>query len=206
MIPSDPLIREYAGLFVEAPPGHESRIAQQDSYWTAFGAAAGEPSRGTSYQHQRIETLLCHCGFLGTLAAAAVPASENSLATGTRAVSFGSGAAFVGNAARTRRADRQYPIFADGGARTQRPSLGLGARAGRARALRRRQSIIFHVGKRPSRAARSRPPLGSRKRTPLAIMSGLIIANVAELVDAPDLGSGGVTRASSSLAFRTTAF
>jgi hypothetical protein len=30
-------------------------------------------------------------------------------------------------------------------------------------------------------------------------------ANVAELVDAPDLGSGGVTRASSSLAFRTTA-
>src|SRR5271168_2418938 len=30
-------------------------------------------------------------------------------------------------------------------------------------------------------------------------------ANVAELVDAPDLGSGGETRASSSLAFRTTA-
>jgi hypothetical protein len=29
-------------------------------------------------------------------------------------------------------------------------------------------------------------------------------ANVAELVDAPDLGSGGVTRASSSLAFRTS--
>jgi hypothetical protein len=35
-------------------------------------------------------------------------------------------------------------------------------------------------------------------------MEGYSNANVAELVDAPDLGSGGVTRASSSLAFRTT--
>jgi hypothetical protein len=36
-----------------------------------------------------------------------------------------------------------------------------------------------------------------------AILEGYSDANVAELVDAPDLGSGGATRASSSLAFRT---
>jgi hypothetical protein len=36
-------------------------------------------------------------------------------------------------------------------------------------------------------------------------LSAVSIANVAELVDAPDLGSGGATRASSSLAFRTSA-
>ncbi len=36
------------------------------------------------------------------------------------------------------------------------------------------------------------------------MIGGYSDANVAELVDAPDLGSGGVTRASSSLAFRTT--
>ena len=42
-------------------------------------------------------------------------------------------------------------------------------------------------------------------RRPRLIIGGCSDANVAELVDAPDLGSGGVTRASSSLAFRTTA-
>jgi hypothetical protein len=36
MIPSRPCIREYAGRFTKAPPGRESRIAQQDSYWTAL--------------------------------------------------------------------------------------------------------------------------------------------------------------------------
>src|SRR3979490_250266 len=36
-----------------------------------------------------------------------------------------------------------------------------------------------------------------------AILKSYSDANVAELVDAPDLGSGGETRASSSLAFRT---
>jgi hypothetical protein len=155
--------------------GHrESRIAQQDSYWTAFGVAAGEPPRDTPYQHERIKTLLCHRRCMGTLAAAAMPPAENPVAPGARAVSFGSSTTFVGNAARTRRADRQHPIFIDGRTGSQRPLLGLGARAYVARSFQGRFAALFHAGKRPSRAARSGAASRSRKRAPLAIIAGWI--------------------------------
>jgi len=36
----------------------------------------------------------------------------------------------------------------------------------------RGQSAVLHVGKRPAGPARGRPPSGSRKRTPLAILAG----------------------------------
>jgi hypothetical protein len=155
--------------------GHrESRIAQQDSNWTPFGVAAGESSRDAPYQQQRAQTFLRHCRCLGALAAAAMPAAENSLTAGAGALSLGPGAALVRDATRTRRAHRQYPVLADGRAWTQGSGLGLGARAGSARALRGRLAAVLHAGKRPSGAARSGAPSGSRKRTPLAILRRLI--------------------------------
>jgi hypothetical protein len=183
----------------------ENRIAQQDSYWTAIGAAAGESPRGAAYQHQRAETILCDCGRMGTLAAAAMPAAQNSLPASVAALPPGPGAAAVGNSTGKSGAGCQYSIFAHRRAGTQRPGLGVGACAGASSAVRRGQSALLYVGKWPAGLARGRPPSGSRKRTPLAILFGRLIANVAELVDAPGLGPGGATRASSSLAFRTNA-
>ena len=113
-------------------------------------------------------------------------------------------------------ANIQYSLTAEPGIEGSR--LGLGARTrARRRPFRRRQPAVLHAGKRPAGAAGSGPAAGSRKRTPLAgpanrargpdsaILESCSDANVAELVDAPDLGSGGATRASSSLAFRTNA-
>ena len=76
-------------------------------------------------------------------------------------------------------------------------------------AFRRGQSALLHAGERPAGAARGGAAAGARKRAPLtargcAILCGCSDANVAELVDAPGLEPGGETRASSSLAFRTT--
>ena len=103
-------------------------------------------------------------------------------------------------------ANIQYSLTATC-ARRQGSSLGLGARAARGAAVCGRQSALLYVGKRPAGVAGSGAAAGPRKRTPLriAILAGYSDANVAELVDAPDLGSGGATRASSSLAFRTKA-
>src|SRR5882672_6537549 len=204
----------------------ENRIAQQASYRTPFGAATGEPSRGQAYEHQRPEAIFHDRGCLGTLAVAAMPIAQDPLAAGTRALPLGAGAATFGDAAGACRTDRQHSIFTEHGAGGEGPRLGLGARATQSTAVRRRQSALLYVGKRPAGVAGSGPAAGSGKRAPLgalseystgprprlqgrgapdsAILESCSDANVAELVDAPDLGSGGVTRASSSLAFRTS--
>src|ERR1700676_1498705 len=70
-----------------------------------------------------------------------------------------------------------------------------------------------HCGKWPgcwcAKANRARPAVSPPPAHPedseSAILAGYSDANVAELVDAPGLGPGGATRASSSLAFRTKA-
>src|SRR5882672_11934749 len=91
----------------------ENRIAQQASYRTPFGAATGEPSRGPAYEHQRPEAIFHDRGCLGTLAVAAMPIAQDTLAAGAGALSLGPGAAPFGDAAGARRADRQHSIFAD---------------------------------------------------------------------------------------------
>src|SRR5882757_5097637 len=151
---------------------HENRIAQQNSFWTAIGAAAGEPPRSAAYQHQRPETFLCDCRRLGTLAAAAVPAAQNSLPASVAALPLGPGTQAVRDSTGKSGAHCQYSVFAHRRAGTQRPRLGVGPCAGASPAVRWRQSAVLHVGKRPAGLARGRPPSGSRKRTPLAILAG----------------------------------
>src|ERR1700722_20553993 len=87
----------------------ENRIAQQASYWTSFGAAAGEPPRGPAYQHQCAQTVLCDRRRVGTVALAAVPAAEDSVPASPRTLPLGPGATSFGNAAGARGADRQHP-------------------------------------------------------------------------------------------------
>src|SRR5882762_11853424 len=60
--------------------------------------------------------------------------------------------------------------------------------------------------RQPPRVAPSTALSAPTARGDSAILEGYSDANVAELVDAPDLGSGGETRASSNLAFRTKAW
>src|ERR1700676_3591891 len=66
-----------------------------------------------------------------------------------------------------------------------------------------------HCGKWPgcwcAKANRASARAGHPEDSESAILGGYSDANVAELVDAPGLGPGGATRASSSLAFRTKA-
>src|ERR1700690_2996732 len=107
----------------------EYRIAQQDSFWTAIGAAAGEPPCGAAYQQQRAEAVFCDCRCLGTLAIAAMPAVENSFAASAAALPLGSGTATVRHPAGAGRADRQHSIFPHSRTGAQGSCLGLGARA-----------------------------------------------------------------------------
>src|SRR5580692_625901 len=107
----------------------EYRIAQQDSYWTAIGAAAGEPPCGAAYQQQRAEAVFCDCRRLGTLAVTTMPAVENSFAASAAALSPGSGTATVRHPAGAGRADRQHSIFPHRRTRIPGSRLGLGARA-----------------------------------------------------------------------------
>src|ERR1700677_70559 len=104
----------------------ESRIAQQNSYWTAIGVAAGESPRRAPYQHKRAETFLRHCRFVGTLAPATMPLAQDSFAAGAAALSLGPSTATLRYAARKSRAHRQHSVFAHGRARTQGSRLGLG--------------------------------------------------------------------------------
>jgi hypothetical protein len=146
----------------------EKRIAQQDSSWTAIGAATGESPCCAPYQHQRTEAFLCDCGRLGTLAAAAMPPAQNSLPASAAALPIGPGAAALCDATGKSSAHCQYSIFPDRRAGVKRPGVGLGARAGAPAAVRWGQSALLYVGKRPTGLTRGRPPSGSRKRTPLA--------------------------------------
>src|SRR5258707_3707054 len=116
----------------------ENRIAQQAPHWTAIGSAAGESSRGQACQHQCLETIFCDRRRLGAVAVAAMPATQNSLPPGVGALPIGPGAASFGDAAGAGGIDRQYSIFLDGGHQSQGSSLGLGARATRGAAVRRR--------------------------------------------------------------------
>src|SRR5882757_9181467 len=56
---------------------HETVIAQQTPYWTAFGAAAREPPRRAPYQQHCVKALLRDCRCMGALAAAAVPTPQD---------------------------------------------------------------------------------------------------------------------------------
>src|ERR1700679_320402 len=104
----------------------ESRLAQQNPYWTAIGVAAREQARRAPYQHQCAETFLRHCRFVGTLAAAAMPLAQDSFAASAAALSLGPSTATLRYAARKSRAHRQHSVFAHGRARTQGSRLGLG--------------------------------------------------------------------------------
>ena len=153
--------REYAKAY------REHSLTQQISYGAPVGIAAGQPPCGQAYQHQRPEALFCDRRRVGTLAAAAVPAAQDSFPPGARALSLGPGAASFGNAAGAGGADRQHPIFSDRRRRPQGSSLGLGACAARSAAVRRRQPALFHARKRPAGFAGSGPPAGPSKRAPL---------------------------------------
>ena len=150
----------------------EKRIAQQDSSWTAIGAATGESPCCTPYQHQRTEAFLCDCGLLGAVAAAAMPVAQNSFPASPGALPVGPGTAALRDATRTGGAHRQYSVFPHRRAGTDGQGMGLGPRAHAASALRWGQPALLHAGKRASGPARGRPPSGSRKRTPLAILVG----------------------------------
>jgi hypothetical protein len=152
----------------------ENSIAQQDPYWTAFGAAAGEPPRSPAYQHQRAETILCNRGRLGALAAAAMPPAQNSLPTSVAALPLGPGAEAIRNSTGKSGAHCQHSVFAQRRCRIQRSGLGVGTCAGASSPLRRGQSAVLYVGKWPAGLARGRPSSGSRKRTPLVILAGWI--------------------------------
>src|ERR1700721_2541870 len=93
---------------------HEHGIAQQVADRPPIGTSTGEPPRGQAHQHQCPETLFCDCRRLGALAAATMPAAQNSVPPSARAVSVGAGAASFGNAARAGGADRQHTVFIDG--------------------------------------------------------------------------------------------
>src|ERR1700679_359354 len=112
--------REYARYY------HEHGIAQQVAYGSPVGTSAGEPPCRKAHQYQRPEAFFRHCRRVGTLAAATVPAAQDSLPPGARAISSGPGAASFGNAARAGGTDRQHTIFIDGGRRPRGSSLGLG--------------------------------------------------------------------------------
>src|SRR3984957_21285140 len=103
----------------------ESRLAQQNPYWTAIGVAAREQARRAPYQHQCAETFLRHCRFVGTLAAAAMPFAENSFAASAATLSPGAGAAALRHAARKSLPYRHHSVLAHGRSWTQ--GLGLGA-------------------------------------------------------------------------------
>src|SRR5580704_7884701 len=95
--------------------GHrESRIAQQDSYWTAIGVAAGESPRSAPHQHQRTETLLRHRRCVGALAAATMPIAQDSLTASAAALSLGAGTPAFRHTTRKSRVDREHSVFADG--------------------------------------------------------------------------------------------
>src|SRR5882724_4992307 len=162
----------------------ENRIAQQAPYRTAIGTAAGESPRGQTYQHQRSEAIFCNRRRLGAVAVAAVPAAQNSLSPSVGTLPHGPGAASFGDAAGAGGIDRQHPVLFDGGHEPQGSSLGLGTRAARDVAIRRRQSPVLHAGKRFARAAGSRPPVGPRKRTSLVAERGRSPA-AREPLDAP---------------------
>src|ERR1700733_7475234 len=113
----------------------ESRLAQQNPYWTAIGVAAGESPRRAPYQHQCAETFLRHCGFVGALAAAAMPLAENSFARSAATLSLGTGTATLRHAARKSRAHRQHSVLAHGRPGTQGSRLGVGPCARGARTV-----------------------------------------------------------------------
>src|SRR5258708_23746884 len=92
----------------------ESRIAQQESYWTAIGVAAGESPRSAPYQHQRTETFLRHRRCVGALAAAAMPIAQDSFAASAAALSVRTGTAAFRHPTRKSRAHREHSVFADG--------------------------------------------------------------------------------------------
>jgi hypothetical protein len=71
-------------------------------------------------------------------------------------------------------------------------------------AMREVARMLVREVSRASPASLSRRTFPPAREAAPALYYWAADANVAELVDAPDLGSGGVTRASSSLAFRTT--
>src|SRR5580700_5081312 len=125
----------------------ESRIAQQDSYWTAIGSAAGKSPRRAPYQHQCAETILRHRRCVGTLAAAAMPLAQDSFAASAAALSLGPSTPALRHAARKSRAHSQHSVLADGRAGTQGSGVGLGTCTGGARTLRWRQPALLHAGK-----------------------------------------------------------
>src|ERR1700722_6682997 len=91
----------------------ENRIAQQTSYWTAFGVAAGQPPGGQAHQHECAQAVLCDRRRLGTVPLATVPAAQDSLSAGALTLPPGPGAASFGDAAGARGIDRQHPVFVD---------------------------------------------------------------------------------------------
>src|ERR1700729_3777736 len=109
---------------------HGKRIAQQDSYWTTIGAAAGQSPRSAAYQYQRPETFLCDCGRMGTLTAATMPVAQNSLPASAAALPLGPGAEAIGNSTGKSGAHCQHSVFAHRRAWTQRSGLGVGPCAG----------------------------------------------------------------------------
>jgi hypothetical protein len=153
----------------------ENRLAHQAPYRTAIGTTAREPPRRAPHQQQRAEAILCHRRCLGTLAPAAVPAAEDSLTAGVAALSPGSGAPPVGDAAGAGGLDSQHSALADRRAAIQGPGLGLGACAAQGRALRRRQSAVFHAGKWLARPAGGGSIIGAGKRASLTgILAGCL--------------------------------
>ncbi len=188
--------------------GHrESRIAQQDSYWTAIGAAAGESPRRAPYQHQCAETFLRHRRCVGALAAAAMPLAQDSFAASAAALSPGPGTAALRHAAGKSRAHCQHSVLADGRAGTCRIGRGPGCMHPRSEPPSPATARFTSCWKMACRPCARWRGFWFAKANPVSYNARAEVdANVAELVDAPDLGSGGATRASSSLAFRTTAY
>ena len=184
-------------------------LVEQISERTAIGAAARRAAHRAAHDAERIEAILRNCGCVGAFPAAAVPVAQDSFASGARALSSRAGAASLCRAARTCGVGGEYPSLAEHLHAQQGWRVGLGACAAERGAFCRRQSALLHARERSAGVARGGAAAGASKPAPLtaggcAIIRGCSDANVAELVDAPGLEPGGETRASSSLAFRTT--
>src|SRR5580692_9188030 len=104
-------------------------LVEQISERTAIGAAARRAAHRAAHHAERFEAIFRNCGCVGALPAAAVPAAQDSFASGARALSSRTSAATVCRAARTRGVGGQYPSLVEYLDAGQGRRVGLGTHA-----------------------------------------------------------------------------
>src|ERR1700677_525029 len=120
-------------------------LVEQISERTAIGAAGGRAAHRAAHHAERIEAILRNCGRVGALPAAAVPAAQDSFASGARALPSRAGAATVCRAARTRGVGGEYSSLVEHLDAGQGRRLGMGTRAAERGAFCRGQPALLHA-------------------------------------------------------------